>query len=643
MDTAEKKLKDTQLAADVLTQIQKALGANPETSIEETHSLADFLRKNMEEYDQKIAKDILATQNAQTRSKVIVNDDGNKENAELANAKRKLEDDRTKEREIQQELKELKDIELMTTELELAKYLATENARHQVQFARAMTSTRAPAPPQPASQHIEYAPITYQQPAMTYAPVMDQQPVVMAQPVVMSQPAVIATPWQQNMYPQAVSYAYGSSHAGPVGFRNEMDNSINMYNIHRYEASRTPEASLARPASFQQAIETPRPSFAVHTEAQSRHITKPKITKPQQYKTMRPFGTKFYPKPRPYTQSRVSNGQREHAASSLIGGKPTIIFPGPTYSPPPLMTREGRPKNRKAKTGYKSYSNRYSQTKQPSNPALKSFFTQQHQIPQVNNMYQNPTFLAQQHGPIFTEEVYSIPMATPVNYHVGAYHSVEKEQPRYDLHAPFSSPVHENFGGYHSFESSLQHVNPWEQSPSKAQIPASNTQFASMQSTDYIGTQHGVPNQYALPRPQGPSYGAPPQVIYQAPASYAETMASSKGGIPSIYAPYYAMPQQIAPSQFINYAQTAQPFETMNTDSEAFQGKVPPQSKAPNAKGNAKEQEDVPLGYGLYPLPENAESKMEDKEGMFQLKSFYSKRFTRLKHSLLFLMVEVFA
>ena len=617
LETAEKKMKDTQLAADVLTQIQKALGANPENSVEETHSLADFLRKNMENYDEEIAKDIIATQNAQTRSKIIVNDDGTKESAELTNAKRKLENDRAKEREIQQELKELKDVELITTELELAKYLATENARHQVQFARALVTSRPPPPPPPpAVQQVEYAPITYQQPAFSYMPPPSVE--------VPRQPVIMAAPWQQ--YPQAINYAYGPSHMTSGNIRNEMDalgggRVANVYNQPSYEAMKMRQASLARPSSFQQAIEAPQPSTAIHTEAQSRHVTKPTIAKPKQYKQRKQFNTRFYPKPRPYGQSTASNSHREQPSASLVGGKPTITFPGPTYSPPPLWARAGRPKNRYSKNQYKSYSNRFNlqqQTRRPSSPALQSFFIQQNQAPHFGNLYQTPAFLAQQHGPVFTEEAYKVPMVAPVHYQLGEYHSVEKEQPHFDIHAPFTSQIENRFNSYHAPEYSLQ--NQREQSPSKTQIPASNTQFSAVQATDYVGTQHGVANQYALPRPQGPSFGAPPQVMYQAPASYAETVASSKGGIPSFYTPYYALPlQPAAPvqQQFVGYTQTAQPFETMNTDSENFHSQAPPQEKAPNKAPKAKDQENVPLGYGLYPLPENADTKMEDKEGMF--------------------------
>ena len=585
-----------------MTQIQKALGANPENSVEETHSLANFLRKNMETYDEEIAKDILATQNAQTRSKITVNDDGKKESDELENAKRKLENDRAKEREIQRELKELKDIELMTTELELAKYLATENARHQVQYARALSNSQPAAPPPPPPPApMEYAPITYQQPSFSYMPA----PVV----EVPRQPVVMATPWQQ--YSQPITYAYSPSHVASGSFRNEMDvigngKAANVYSQPSFESVRAPQVSLARPSVFQQAIEAPRPSSAIHTNAQSRHTTKPTISKPKQNRQRRPFSTRFYPKPRPYTESRVSSSHREQPVASLISRKPTLSFPGPTYSPPPLWARAGGPQNQ-----FKSYSSRYNQQRKvtpQSNQALKSFFTQQQHIPSFSNMYQNPTFFAQQHGPLFTEEAYKLPMAVPMHYHIGAYHAIEKEQPHFDIHAPFTSQI-ENTQEYH-----MPSADQRELLPSKTQIPAFNTQFHI---PDYVRMQNSYANQYALPRPQVPAFVSTPQAIYQTPTSFAETAGSLKGGIP-FYSSYYATPQPAAPAQqqYTGYSQASQPFETMNTDSENFNPSNLPKEKSPIKEVKEKEQQEkVPLGYGLYPLPENAEGKMDDKEG----------------------------
>ena len=602
IDTAEKKFKDTQLAADVLTQIQKALGANPENAVQETHSLADFLRKNMESYDEEIAKDILATQNAQTRSKVVENDDSAKESAELTNAKRKLQNDRAKEREIQQELKELKDIELITTELELAKYLATENARHQVNYARAIANSRPPPPPPPlAPPPIEYAPITYQQPAFSYMPAPAAD--------VPRQPAVMAVPWQQ--YPQPINYAYNPNQAMSGRLRNDMDvfgsgKASIVYNEPSYESIKVPQASLARPSGFQQAIEVPRPSYAVHTKAQSRHMTKPTISKPKKFKQTKPFSTRFYPRPRPYAQSRVSSSHREQQASSLIGGKPTMSFPGPTYTPPPLWARAGRPQGR-----YALYSSKYVQqkAKRPSNKALKSFFTQQQRAPYFSNMYQNPAFLAQQHSPLYTEEAYKVPMAPPIHYQVGEYHSVEKEQPHFDIHAPYTSQI------LSTQEYPLPGTYHRELLPSKTQTHLPGTQ---RQLANYVQPQNGFGSQYALPRQQLAPVVSPAQVIYQTPASFAERVGSSKGGIP-FYTPYYSTPQPVPPvqQQYAGYQQVAQPFETMNTDSESFNppASAPPQEQAP-VKVKEKEEEKVPLGYGLYPLPENAEGKMDDKEGM---------------------------
>ena len=585
----------------MLTQIQKSLGANPENSVEETHSLANFLRKNMETYDEEIAKDILATQNAQTRSKIVVNDDGKKESAELTNAKRKLENDRAKEREIQRELKELKDIELMTTELELAKYLATENARHQAQYARALSHSQPPAPPPPPPPPIEYAPIAYQQPSFSYMPA----PVV----EVPRQPVVMATPWQQ--YSQPITYAYNPSHITSASFRNEMDvigngKAANVYSEPSFESMRAPQVSLAHPSVFQQAIEVPRPSSAIHAKAQSRHTTKPTISKPNQNKQRKPFSTRFYPKSRPYAGYRVSSSHREQPVASLMSRKPTLSFPGPTYSPPPLWARAGGPQNR-----FMSYSSKYNQqrkVKPQSNQALKSFFTQQQHVPSFSNMYKNPTFLAQQHGPLFTEEAYKLPMAVPMHYHIGAYHAIEKEQPHFDIHVPFTTQI-----------TSTREYPPAsayqrELLPSKTQIPASNTQFHM---PDYARMQNSYANQYPLPRPQVPSFVSSPRVMYQAPTSFAETVGSLKEGIP-FYAPYYTAPQPVAPvqQQYTGYSQTSQPFETMNTDSENFNPSTPPKEKLPVKEAKAKEQQErVPLGYGLYPLPENAEGKMDDKEG----------------------------
>ena len=548
----------------------------------------------MESYDEAIAKDILLTQNAQTRSKI--NDDGKKESAELTNATRKLENDRAKEREIQQELKELKDVELITTELELAKYLATENARHQVQFARAFTNSRPPPPPPPppppqAPPPVEYAPFAYQQPTFSYmqAPSMEVQ----------RQPVAMAAPWQQ--YPQTITYAYSPSHVMSGSVRNEMG-VFGGRNEPSYVNMNVPQAFQAHPFAFQQAIETPKPSSVIHANAESRHMQKP--TKQKQYKQRKPFKTRFYPKPKPYYQSRVSSNYREKPFASFNTRKPAISFPGPTYSPPPLWARAGQLRGR-----YTSHNNQQYQTKHPASQALQSFFTQQHQAPAFGNMYQAPAFTAQQHSPLFTEETYKLPMATPMQYHVGEYHSVEKEQPHFEIHAPFISQM-ESSQEYH-VPSADQHVF----TPARMQMPAPNTQI---QMPEYNVRQSSIVNQYIGPQPRIPSFVSRPQLIYPNPTSVTETAGSSKGGIP-FYTPYYAMQQPAAPvqQQFIGYAQAPKPFQTMNTDSDSFHSSDPPVEKAPTKEAKAKEQENVPLGYGLYPLPENAEGKMNDNEGIY--------------------------
>ena len=98
----------------------------------------------MEKYDTEIAKDIGLTERAQRRNKII-NDDGTQHVDDMQAVRRKLEEDKAKEQEIRTELKELKNIELMTTGLELAKYLALEKSKHDLQIAQAVTRSRASA------------------------------------------------------------------------------------------------------------------------------------------------------------------------------------------------------------------------------------------------------------------------------------------------------------------------------------------------------------------------------------------------------------------------------------------------------------------------------------------------------------------
>jgi len=366
-----------------------------------------------------------------------------------------------------------------------------------------------------------------------------------------------------------------------------------------YVNMNVPQAFQAHPFAFQQAIETPKPSSVIHANAESRHMQKP--TKQKQYKQRKPFKTRFYPKPKPYYQSRVSSNYREKPFASFNTRKPAISFPGPTYSPPPLWARAGQLRGR-----YTSHNNQQYQTKHPASQALQSFFTQQHQAPAFGNMYQAPAFTAQQHSPLFTEETYKLPMATPMQYHVGEYHSVEKEQPHFEIHAPFISQM-ESSQEYH-----VPNVDQHVFTPARMQMPAPNTQI---QMPEYNVRQSSIVNQYIEPQPRIPSFVSRPQLIYPNPTSVTETAGSSKGGIP-FYTPYYAMQQPAAPvqQQFIGYAQAPKPFQTMNTDSDSFHSSDPPVEKAPTKEAKAKEQENVPLGYGLYPLPENAEGKMNDNE-----------------------------
>ena len=627
LPTAEKKYKDTQSAATILTQIQKALGADPENAIEETHSLEDVLRKDMETYDEEIAKDVIATQNAQTRNKVIVSEDG-KENAELQDAKRKLQNDRAKENEIRRELKEIKDIELMTTTLELAKYLATENARQQLQVAKSHIQAPQPVIQVPyQSQAASFqAPATY---SYSYAPAVQEVQVS-------RQPVAMAAPWQ-HVYPQAINYAYNPSHVENNAARHEMESfsqarpSSSLHQetqsaaVHAQynEASKMPQASFFDEPRYQAPVELPRPGMAVHTEAQSRHVTKPAVVKPRPYIKPRP-AAKARPsfQQRPYTQNRLSNARPEQTTASLLGRKPTITFPGPTYSPPPFTTRNGRPKHKYNTNGYNAYNNRYGQpiVKAPSgSPALMTFFSDQRQVSPMANLYQSAGLFAQQHTPWFSHSAYREPVASHEQYHAGGYHNIEKEPAHYDIHVPYIGVLSHPADNQHVI---AQHVaqpssiQP-ERSASKTQAPASRTQ---KQPTDYIGTQQGVPAQYALPRPEGPSFGAPAPVMYQSPASYSELIPSSKQGIPSYLSPY-AVTQPVARVQEQSAPfypqQSSRPFETMNTDSSNFHGaNGPTQQSLQEPGGKVQNPNEVPLGYGLYPLPENAENKMEqDTEG----------------------------
>eukprot|EP00112_Aurelia_sp_Birch-Aquarium-sp1_P010956 Seg2316.1 transcript_id=Seg2316.1/GoldUCD/mRNA.D3Y31 product="hypothetical protein" protein_id=Seg2316.1/GoldUCD/D3Y31 len=606
----------------MLTQIQKELGANPENAVEETHSLEDVLRKDMETYDEEIAKDVIATQNAQTRNKVIVSEDG-KENAELQDAKRKLENDRAKENEIRRELKEIKDIELMTTTLELAKYLATENARQQLQVAKSHIQA-----PQPVIQ-VPYQPqASFQAPASysySYAPAVQEVQVP-------RQPVAMAAPWQ-HVYPQAMNYAYSPGHVENNPARHEMETfsqarpssslhhetqSAPVY-VQHIEAAKMPQASFFDEPRYQAPVELPRPGMAVHTEAQSRHVTKPGVAKPRPYIKPRP-AAKARPsfQPRPYAQNRLSNNRPEQTTAGLIGRKPTITFPGPTYSPPPFTTRNGRPKHKYTQNGYHAYNNRYGQpsVKAPSgSPALMTFFSDQRQVNPMANLYQSAGLFAQQHTPWYSHSAYRAPVASHEPYHMGGYHNIEKEHGHYDIHVPYIGALSHPAANLHETAQHVAQPSPKqpEVSASKTQVPASHTQN---QPTDYIGTQQGVPAQYALPRPEGPSLGAPAPVMYQNPASYSELMPSSKQGIPSYLSPY-VVTQPVArvqeqPAPFYPQ-QSSRPFETMNTDSSNFHGaNGPPQQSLQGPGGKVQNPDQVPLGYGLYPLPENAENKMEE-------------------------------
>ena len=649
METAERKMKDVKKAADVLTQIQKALGANPENSVEETHALADVLRKDMETYDEEIAKDIIATQNAQTRSKIIVSDDGEKGNNELTNAKRKLQNDRAKEEEIRNELKEIKDIELMTTQLELAKYLATENVRHQVQFAEALHRTHVESTPQTTQYQTSYAPTTYQQPGSYVQQASYVQPTSNSYsytPAIqeMSMPAPPPSAVVQHVFPQAINYAFSPNNAKAGNYRYELANvekggnqfgsrqQTPSYYSNQRETTRLPKTSYAQGPRFQAAIEAPKPSMAVHTDAQSRHVTKPTVTKPKQGWNRRPnILSRFYPtKVKPYGQAKTTSMNRERPSASLVGRKPSLSFPGPTYSPPPFTTRTDSPRN--------PYINRYRAkyvkpkvTKRPKNPALASFFNYQQHANPMGNLYHSQGFNAQQHMPLYTHETYKAPVVKPEPYHIGEFHSIEREQPHFNVHSPFIGDVSHPFNSYQAPEYTASAVEQQKQSAAKTQVPAFHTQYTVAPATDYMS---GVPFQYALPRPQGPSFGAPSPVVYQVPTSFSESFAASKGDIPSFYAPYYSTPPPAAP-QLQSYAQTARPFEAMNTDSEVFHGSSPPQQNTNQAAPQTKVQnpEKVPLGYGLFPLPDNAEKKMdEDAEGNQTFFKILIKRFLKNIH-----------
>ncbi len=640
--------------------------------------MADYLRKETEQYDQEIAKDIIATQKAQTRSKIVVNDDGEKRDLDFVTAKRKLDNDRAKERELQQELKELKDIEFVTTELELAKYLATENARHQLQLAQAVNRDHVNQAPPPATvaQNTEYAPMVMQQPEINnFQP--NYQPSYQEPQLAPQQP--ISASWQP-VYPASITYAYNPVHEthtadfeGSSRGRGPIDSSniftqrpVDSYFLHEYQSPSGPiqQNTPVRPNTFfSRKYQKPRPSSVQHAEAQSRHINKPVSQRPYVQKARpyvqkanpRPYAEKASPRPylrkvtqrpyvktvsqRPYVQRYSSNRPAQEIAS-YAGRRPSFTFPGPTYSPPPYASRNKRPRVKANKNRRPSYRNGYTSAgynnRRPSytagyesrkkSPALLSFFADQHRMPNMNNYYQESQLTAQQHYPMFTSSY-----RRPNELDQQGYHYVEKEQQNYAAQPSFigksdskaqqasntRNPVNEQKGNQRTAThqmSSTQPVKNKEEGSNRMQEMKSQPEMTSQ----YIQppTQFSAFSTFSRFSPFG----------YQIPLA---GESAAKEAIPSYYQPYnppgaqnpYSIPQPF-------YPQNSRPFETMNTDSNVFHGENPPPpvQQQPQTPLHLANPEEVPLGYGLYPLPEGAEEKMEpeDGEGKFLTNHNYS-------------------
>lgn len=139
---AEQQLRDAELAAKALSSLEVKLGVDPENIIPNTHKYVDSLQAEKARYDEDIRKHIISTRDVEKF--VVSDDDDDKQKikrTEIEDAKQVLANDRSKIEEINTELKELKDIELMATGLEVAKFLAHERAETSLREARSHVRT----------------------------------------------------------------------------------------------------------------------------------------------------------------------------------------------------------------------------------------------------------------------------------------------------------------------------------------------------------------------------------------------------------------------------------------------------------------------------------------------------------------------
>lgn len=215
IEEAERQLKNAELAAEALTHLEMQVGIDPEHLVSNTHKYVMSLQAEKAKYDTDIRSHINKAREAEKRASVPVHDEVKKSeiSGDVAAAKKQLESDRSKIEEINTQLKQLKDIELMATGLEVAKYLAKERAQHNLVLAKENAAkTQVPIAVQPVQQMQQpQMEVTQQQPSVDansfsmqqsqsgetvgtwgYPSGQSQSVVPAAQPVVAVQPQIAA-------------------------------------------------------------------------------------------------------------------------------------------------------------------------------------------------------------------------------------------------------------------------------------------------------------------------------------------------------------------------------------------------------------------------------------------------------------------
>lgn len=498
IEEAKKQMEVAEKASSALTALELKVGIDPENLVTNTHNYVESLQAEKQKVDSAMRRNMVLAARPQEFNDIIKKK--SQVPIDVVAARRQLQIDKEKINEINTELKQLKDIELMATGLEVAKYLAKEKARHNFEVAVARSklghpekshqtqvpSSPKPAPP-PAPSMLLPGPVqplitsSYQPPV----PQIDQRQPQMAMfpyaavytpQIIPSHPVVqmFTKPQVQNPLPGFNQPFMGEQrhHTKPVA-NPVYQQPLNQYFSNFIQPNAgfgsfvtRPQYSVAPPLFnvYKQMTQTPltfnRPHTPKpaepehHVEADQKHIQSSYAP----IFTFKPFQN-YHPVTVPfiasYTQSFKENkvgladhenNKNEHHQGNNgnhddWGG--ALSFPGDTYSPPPSWIQTPKASNMRNK---------------PSSPPS---YSQTYQKPPINNLVSRPaiplTAIAnqpqtQQNPPTVPAQAYQTPQtvqqqpafSTPI---IASYMPISQPAPAQQTSQPFSSFI-QNIASY---------------------------------------------------------------------------------------------------------------------------------------------------------------------------------------------------